>query len=183
MTEHDTSKTTDTGIRWLMLIHQLPAKPAYLRVKIWRRLQALGAVAVKNAVNVLPANEQTQEDFEWLLQEIIAGGGDALIVDAQLIDGLTDHEIKELFNRERDTSYDALAEEIRTLNAALNNNASIEPGNANTQLKRLRKRLREIIDVDFFGANSREPTESLLLELETQMIEENSMTPTKSAAR
>ena len=34
---------------WLMLIHQLPPKPAYLRVKIWRRLQALGAVAVKNS--------------------------------------------------------------------------------------------------------------------------------------
>jgi hypothetical protein len=39
---------------WLLLIHQLPAKPAYLRVKIWRRLQNLGAVAVKNAVHALP---------------------------------------------------------------------------------------------------------------------------------
>ena len=39
---------------WLLLIHQLPAKPAYLRVKIWRRLQGIGAVAVKNAVHVLP---------------------------------------------------------------------------------------------------------------------------------
>ena len=26
--------------RWLLLIHQIPAKPAYLRVKIWRRLQS-----------------------------------------------------------------------------------------------------------------------------------------------
>ena len=52
--------------RWLLLIHQLPAKPAYFRVKIWRRLQALGAIAVKNAVYALPASEQTQEDFEWL---------------------------------------------------------------------------------------------------------------------
>ena len=55
---------------WLLLIHQLPAKPAYLRVKIWRRLQDLGAVAVKNAVHALPMNEETQEDFEWLLREI-----------------------------------------------------------------------------------------------------------------
>jgi len=31
---------------WLLLVHQLPAKPAYLRVKIWRRLQALGAVPI-----------------------------------------------------------------------------------------------------------------------------------------
>ena len=73
--------------RWLLLIHQLPAKPAYLRVKVWRRLRALGAVAVKNAVYALPANEQTQEDFEWVLKEITEGGGEALICEAQLIDG------------------------------------------------------------------------------------------------
>ncbi|HEX7226795.1 MAG TPA: ChrB protein, partial [Candidatus Binatia bacterium] len=28
--------------RWLLLIHQIPPKPNYLRVKIWRRLQRLG---------------------------------------------------------------------------------------------------------------------------------------------
>ena len=66
-----------TAERWLLLIHQLPAKPAYLRVKVWRRLQALGAVAVKNAVYALPASEQAQEDFEWLLREIGEGGGEA----------------------------------------------------------------------------------------------------------
>ena len=44
---------------WLLLVHQLPAKPAYLRVKIWRRLQDIGAVAVKNAVHALPMNEET----------------------------------------------------------------------------------------------------------------------------
>ena len=60
---------------WLLLIHQLPAKPAYLRVKIWRRLQGIGAIAVKNAVHALPMNEESQEDFEWLLREIIEGGG------------------------------------------------------------------------------------------------------------
>jgi hypothetical protein len=54
---------------WFLLIHQLPAKPAYFRVKIWRRLQALGAVTVKNSVYVLPVSEQAQEDFEWVLKE------------------------------------------------------------------------------------------------------------------
>jgi hypothetical protein len=68
--------------RWL-LIHQLPAKPAYFRVKIWRRLQSLGAVAVKNAVYALPANELTQEDFNWLLKEIVEGGGEAMICEAR----------------------------------------------------------------------------------------------------
>ncbi|MFX5998969.1 Chromate resistance protein ChrB, partial [Acinetobacter baumannii] len=71
------SEPTGTGPRWLLLIHQLPTKPAYFRVKIWRRLQSLGAVAVKSTVYALPANTETQEDFEWLLKEIVDGGGEA----------------------------------------------------------------------------------------------------------
>ena len=66
--------------RWLLLIHQLPAKPAYARVKLWRRLQALGAVAVKNAVHALPAGAPAQEDFEWVLKEITEAGGEGMIL-------------------------------------------------------------------------------------------------------
>ena len=40
---------------WLLLIHQIPPKPNYFRVKIWRRLQKLGAVAIKNSVYALPS--------------------------------------------------------------------------------------------------------------------------------
>jgi hypothetical protein len=61
--EIESNASSGSRDRWLLLIHQLPAKPAYLRVKIWRRLQALGAVAVKNAVYALPASDQAQEDF------------------------------------------------------------------------------------------------------------------------
>src|SRR5207249_2390673 len=45
------------GGRWLLLIHQLPPKPDYFRVKVWRRLQRIGAVAIKNSVYVLPHTE------------------------------------------------------------------------------------------------------------------------------
>src|SRR2546423_4967914 len=88
--------------RWLLLIHQLPPKPAYLRVKVWRRLQALGAVAVKNTVYALPALEQSQEDFEWLLKEIVDAGGEAMICEARLIDRLSDSEVRALFDAARD---------------------------------------------------------------------------------
>jgi hypothetical protein len=42
----ETDHPAPPAARWLLLIHQLPAKPAYTRVKVWRRLLALGAVAV-----------------------------------------------------------------------------------------------------------------------------------------
>src|ERR687890_1313421 len=101
--------------RWLLLIHQLPAKPAYLRVKVWRRLQGLGAVAVKATVYALPATPEAQEDFEWLLREIAQGGGEAIVCEARLVDGLTDQEVRALFDRARDEDYEELAKELRAL--------------------------------------------------------------------
>ena len=49
--------------RWLLLVHAIPPKPDYLRVKVARRLARVGAVAVKNSVYVLPRSEETAEDF------------------------------------------------------------------------------------------------------------------------
>jgi hypothetical protein len=49
--------------RWLLLIHQLPAKPAYLRVEGMAAAPGAGSGRRQNAVYVLPANEQTQEGF------------------------------------------------------------------------------------------------------------------------
>lgn len=65
--------------RWLVFAHRLPAHPSNGRVKIWRRLQQVGAVALKNAVHVLPDSAQSREDFEWLREEVVALGGDASI--------------------------------------------------------------------------------------------------------
>src|ERR1700754_1020637 len=103
----------DTDVRWLLLIHQLPAKPAYARVKVWRRLQALGAVTVKGSVYALPANAETQEDFAWLAKEIVESGGEAMICEAALVEGLSDHEMQGLFDQARDEDYAKIAEEAR----------------------------------------------------------------------
>src|SRR5260370_32371767 len=102
---------------WLLLIHQLPPKPAYLRVKIWRRLQGLGAVSVKYSVYVLPASEQTLEDFQWVLREIEQGGGEGMICEANLVDGLSDQEARGLFDAARDADYAELEKELRALAA------------------------------------------------------------------
>ena len=168
----DFSNTEASGNRWLLLIHQLPAKPAYFRVKIWRRLQALGAFAVKNAVYALPANEQSQEDFEWLLREISEGGGEAMLCEARLIEGLSDQEVRELFNRARDEDYDAIAKEARSIGAELGEEPPPERrAEVKGQLTRLRNRLAQVVGIDFFGADRRVPLEGLLAELEDRIAE------------
>ncbi|MEK0082340.1 chromate resistance protein ChrB domain-containing protein [Benzoatithermus flavus] len=159
--------------RWLLLIHQLPTKPAYLRVKVWRRLQGLGAVAVKATVYALPATPEAQEDFEWLLREIVQAGGEALVCEARLVDGLTDQEVRALFGRARNADYGKLTEEVRALATAVDGQRSPEQlAEARAQLARLKTRLAQITAIDFFGADGREAVEGLLLALEARLRQE-----------
>lgn len=165
---------TESPPKWLLLIHQLPAKPAYFRVKTWRRLQAIGAIAVKNAVYALPSNAETQEDFEWLLREIEDGGGEALLCEARMIDGLSDEQVRGLFEQARNNNYDEIAKDVRALADALEPEAGQdEREGARDQLARLRKRLASAVAIDFFGASSREAVDGLLSALEERLKEDS----------
>lgn len=150
----------DAGQAWLLLLHQMPAKPAYARVKLWRRLQAVGAVAVKNAAYALPASPEAREDFEWVLKEIVAAGGEAVVLAARLVDGLTDAELRAEFTVAREADYAALAEEIRAAVKTAGNDTL-----PSTQLSRFKTEAARLGAIDFFGTVGRLTVEALLAEL------------------
>src|SRR5205823_5084055 len=157
---------------WLLLIHQIPPKPNYFRVKIWRRLQRLGAVAIKNSVYALPSNEQAQEDLNWVLREIVEGGGDASLIEARLVEGLNDEQVKEMFRAARDADYQAIANDARELSRRLPRKGEIadeKRGELEGALARLQKRVGEVAAIDFFHARSRESVDGLLKETEERL--------------
>ena len=156
---------------WLLLIHQLPPEPAYLRVKVWRQLQSLGAVSLKNSVYALPSREETREDFQWLLRTIVAGGGEGTVVEARIVDGFTDQELEALFQVARDADYQAIAEEARALAAALDKpKKGKDPmPEAQAAVRRLRKRLAATFALDFFSASGRETADGLVSALEARL--------------
>jgi hypothetical protein len=175
---------TATEGRWLLLIHQIPPKPDYFRVKVWRRLQRLGAVAIKNSVYVLPKNDQTQEDFQWVLREIIEGRGEASLCEARFVDGLSDEEVEALFQAARGAEYDQIAEEARRLaEIPLPNGQTEETRRTKLEidLVRLKRRLAEVVAIDFFGAPGRETAEGLVSGVEARMTGKNSMLGADSA--
>jgi hypothetical protein len=146
--------------RWLALLHQLPAKPPYQRVKIWRRLQAIGAVPLKNAAHVLPRSDEADALFRALGEEIIAGGGEATLIGAELLAGQSDADVRGLFDAARDADYAEIADGARKL---------LETGPASGQeIARLQKRLEEVGRIDFFGAHGRQDAEAALAELDRQ---------------
>ena len=157
---------------WLLLIHQIPPKPNYFRVKIWRRLQKLGAVGIKNSVYALPSNEQAQEDLNWVLREIVEGGGDASLVEARLIEGLDDEQVEEMFRTARDADYQAIADDARKLAKRLPGKGTLaddKRGELEAVLARLKKRVGEVAAIDFFHARRRQVVDGLLTELEEKI--------------
>jgi hypothetical protein len=162
--------------RWLLLIHQIPPKPDYLRVKIWRRLQRLGAVPVKNSVYVLPKNDQTQEDFQWVLREVVESGGDASLCEARFVDGLSDDEVMQLFRSARDNDYQEISRELERIATSLSKKAKTDSERKRLalELERIHKRMAEVVAIDFFSATGREGAERLIFALDARLQEGSS---------
>jgi len=155
----------DGPARWILLIHSLPPRPNYLRVKIGRRLQKLGAIAVKNSVYALPKSDGAREDLEWVAHEITADGGEASLCESRFIGGLTDEGIEQQFRFARQRDYLELGKDARRLVDSLSKVERLPAkrrAQAETTLERIRKRSEEILGIDFFGAPGRLELDSLL---------------------
>jgi len=151
----------------LLLIHQLPKEPAYLRVKISRRLSRVGALALKNSVYVLPRGEGTLEDFQWVRREITEGGGEATVVAATLLEGLSDQEVEAKFRHAKDAEYGEVIGDLRALLPRKRKRSWSEEERAASmaELNRLQRRIDDLSNTDFFGASGREVAAGLLKQL------------------
>jgi hypothetical protein len=147
-------RTASRRARWLLLVHQIPPKPDYFRVKVRRRLARLGAVALKSTVYVLPWSLETLESFQWLRREIVDEGGEAMLCEARLVEGISDAELEALFRSARDGDYSSIESEATTALARFRKRrlSADERAEIETTVARLRRRMREVTELDFFGS-------------------------------
>lgn len=158
--------------RWWLFIHQIPPKPAYLRVKIGRRLARLGAVPIKATVYALPHTEAAAEDLQWLSREIVGGGGEATLVEARFAGGLSDEEVIGLFNEARDADYAALVSEAVKIEATMPDAISSGDGRRpgwEAEVGRYEKQLAELVTIDFFGAPGKQAAVILVASLRARL--------------
>src|SRR4029453_14225535 len=144
---------------WLLLLVRLPATHSAERVAIWRKLKKSGAIQIQTSTYVLPDHPPRYETFQWLTQHIRDAGGDATLVRAREIEGLSNENLIELFNAARAKEYAALAELLRATKPKGKKQFS-------NLIERGRKQFRKIRQTDFFSHPRAQDVEMLLRKLE-----------------
>jgi hypothetical protein len=158
--------TTVYEIKWLLLIHQIPPKPDYFRAKILKRLQQIGALPIKQSVYVLPQSDQTYEDMLWIFKEIITGGGEATISEASFLEGLSDDQIKSMFQTARDADYQRITKEAHDLTT----DPMKQDSDCKLSLKKLhklKKQFQFIVSIDFFKSSASETAKAAIADVES----------------
>lgn len=137
---------------WLLLIHQVPSRPAYVRARVRAELARAGAVAVKNSVYALPASEAAAAALEAIARGVRRAHGQAVVCAARFMSAGDHRELVAAFRRERSGDYARLRDEA----ASAAPDAENVPGSAGRPPVpphvRLVRRLESLRAVDFFDA-------------------------------
>jgi hypothetical protein len=150
--------------RWLLLIHQLPVRPLYLRAKVKRRLDQAGAVALKNSVYAMPRSADAGR-LAAIAAEVRQGRGEAFVCEADFVGADGDAALVESFRRARAADYEALAATVRSQASAFRRDA-LSLGSLRLATARARRRLVRVLEIDFFAAPGRPDAEAALGESE-----------------
>jgi len=135
-----------TSPPWLALSAQLPTKPAYARVKLWRRLRDAGAVLLPGGLYLLPNEEPHRKALQTAADDVAAGGGSATLIAGMVLGD----DAKAHFHAARRADYAKWCEEARLL--AMHETRS-------SDVARMRRRLGRIRAIDFFGSEDRSRTD------------------------
>src|SRR5260221_12540812 len=100
---------------WLLFPPHLPASPSSLRVLVWRRPRAAGAIGLQSGVWILPHRPAHEQVLLELVREVERQGGTAAVFAAAPLNPVLALRITERSRADRDREYD----EFRARCAAL----------------------------------------------------------------
>ena len=163
---------------WLLLLFSLPAGRKTERVSVWRRLKKSGAIQFTTSTYVLPDRPALYELFQWLAKQIRDYGGEATLIRAQEIEGLSNEKLIQSFNAAREIDYGEVGTALRDVMQR-----GRKKGNAGDAAEKLKKQFRTIREVDFFDAPRGREIEVLLRRAEESTPSGKANVPGRLAAK
>jgi hypothetical protein len=143
---------------WLLITVSTAGAPPALRVQVWRRLRALGALYLQQSVCLLPDRPEVTRAVRRLLDRVHRDGGQGRLLKVALTDSAEEHAVIEDFRRERGAEYADLLERIPEFLVELDRErargrttyAEVEESEAD--LHRFQRWLAKIAARDYFDA-------------------------------
>ncbi len=106
-------------MEWLLFTSQLPASPSSLRVAVWRRMKAAGAMSLQNGVWLLPRTKGQERTVQELLDYLEQQGAQGQTFAATALTGKVEQGLVQRFKGQRDEEYTELIERCESLLAEL----------------------------------------------------------------
>jgi len=162
------NETMAMSHEWLIFLPQIPSSPSSLRVLVWRRMRAAGAIGLQNGVWVLPHRLGHEKFIRELLTELAPLGGSGLSFTATSVGEATDTVIIERARADRDQEYAEFCERCAEFLHELEKETSqkkftyAELEENEDDLTKLSTWLHKIQDRDFFTGSRSEEALSIL---------------------
>ena len=128
---------------WVLLCYRLPRVPSTPRSAVWRTLKRLGVAQLGDGLVTLPADARTREALEWVAEEVVDNGGEAMIWIGRPADRAGLDEITSRMTAAVAAEYQAVAIEAE-------HTADADPATRRRVAARLNRELRRIDGRDFF---------------------------------
>ncbi|MEC4573862.1 Chromate resistance protein ChrB [Streptomyces virginiae] len=162
--------------QWVLLCYRLPREPSTPRISVWRKLKRLGVAQISDGLVALPADARTQEQLEWIAEEVIAHGGSATVWIAHPAAAGDEQQLIDAMTQARGSEY----QQVRAEAEAAHQGDEAERRRA---LTRLRAELRRIQRRDYFPPADRGTAEQALNALHPANITEESTARSGPPAR
>jgi hypothetical protein len=133
---------------WVLLAYRLPREPSTPRSAVWRKLKRLGVAQLGDGLVALPADARSREALEWIAEEVVDNGGEAMLWFARPADTAGRAAIRERMAT-------AIAAEYETVTAKAIASRGSDPATRRRVAARLRRELHRIEARDYFPATQR----------------------------
>ena len=153
---------------WIIFLSQLPTKPSSLRVFVWRKMRAAGALGIQNGVWVLPDTSLQNQFLQELSATIQEQGAGCQIFRVKPMDEEVEKDILARFSADRKEEYEEFIEQARLFLAEMEKESGnkkftfAELEENEQQLQRLEKWIEKITGRDFTGGEMKKQAVEIL---------------------
>jgi hypothetical protein len=151
---------------WLLLVASLSGNHGALRLRFWRAVKALGAVALRDGVYIAPDTDAVARAFSEQASEIVGSGGSAFVLNLPSLTREIEASIVAMFDRSN--QYRELGESADAFFSGL---PSMNEGEARRSLQQLAREFSLIEATDFFPGESRDSAAATLREAESALLQ------------